>query len=146
MARRRGRALVAVPGSRAALLIAVALVLTVIAAGCGRDDFENDPRPPVPAEVTVKIGNGEVAVSPVEFGAGPTNFEIANFYDIATVLRIDGPSNVESDEVPARGNTSLKTDLESGEYVARVDAVGAKPFRFTVGPERESGQNDLLLP
>lgn len=146
MSRRRGRALLGLTVDRAALLVAVALMTSLVAAGCGRADFENDARPPVPAEISVKIGNGEVAVSPASFGAGPTNFEIANFYDIATVLRIDGPSSVESDEIPARGNGMLTTELKTGDYTARVDTVGAKPFRFTVGPDRESAQNDLLLP
>jgi hypothetical protein len=146
MSRRRGRALLAPALDRAALLVAAALVIALVAAGCGRDDFENDPRPPIPGEVTVKIGDGEVVISPAEFGAGPTNFEIANFYDIGTVLRIDGPSSVESDEIPARGNARLTTELKTGDYTARVDSVGAKPFRFTVGSDRPSGQNDLLLP
>ena len=47
-------------------------------AGCGRDDFENDPRPPLPAEVSIELGQKEVVVSPAEFGAGLVNFTIAN--------------------------------------------------------------------
>jgi hypothetical protein len=137
MSRRRGRALVAV---------AVALVTALFLAACGRDDFENEPRPPVPAEITVKIGDGEVVVSPKEFGAGLVNFEIANFEDTAATFSIEGPTEVVSDEIPARGNNSLKTQVETGSYEASADGVEARPFSFEVGPERESGQNDLLLP
>jgi hypothetical protein len=43
MLRRRGRA----------LLFAVTLMVAVAVAGCGRDDFNNDPRPPIPAEISV---------------------------------------------------------------------------------------------
>jgi hypothetical protein len=137
MSRRRGRALVAV---------AVALVVALALAACGRDDFANDPRPPVPAEITVKIGDGEVVVSPKEFGAGLVSFEIANFEDTAATFAIEGPTEAVSDEIPARGNNSLKTQLETGSYEASADGVDARPFSFQVGPERESGQNDLLLP
>jgi hypothetical protein len=137
MLRRRGRALVAV---------AVALVMALVVAACGRDDFENEPRPPVPAEITVKIGDGEVVVSPKEFGAGLVNFEIANFEDTPATFSIQGPTEAESEEIPARGNNSLKTLLETGSYEASADGVKATPFTFEVGPERESGQNDLLLP
>jgi hypothetical protein len=137
MSRRRGRALVAA---------AVALVMALVVAACGRDDFENEPRPPVPAEITVKIGDGEVVVSPKEFGAGLVNFEIANFEDTPATFSIQGPTEAESEEIPARGNNILKTLLETGSYEASANGVEATPFTFEVGPERESGQNDLLLP
>jgi hypothetical protein len=136
MSRRRGRALA---------LLAVGLAALAIAA-CGRDDFDNEPRPAVPAEVTVKIGDGEVVVSPKAFGAGLVNFEIANFEDTAATFSIEGPTDAVSDEIPARGNNSLKTQVDTGSYEASADGVEALPFSFEVGPERESGQNDLLLP
>ncbi|MGH2983125.1 MAG: hypothetical protein ACRDK5_02535 [Solirubrobacterales bacterium] len=120
--------------------------LALILAACGRDDFDNDPRPPVPAEITVKIGDGQIVVSPKEFGAGLVNFEIANLDDSPATLFIEGPIEAESPEIPARGNNSLKTELETGSYEASADGVEARPFSFEVGPERESGQNDLLLP
>jgi hypothetical protein len=130
----------------AAFLVAAALAMALIAAGCGGDDFDNDPRPPVPAEITVKIGDGEVVVSPKEFGAGLVDFEIANLDDVPAILTIDGPTEAESEEIPARGNNRLKTELTTGSYEASVSGPAAKPFSFEVGPERESGQNDLLLP
>ena len=36
--------------------------------------------------------------------------------------------------------------MKSGTYEASVDGIAVRPFSFTVGPERPSGQNDLLLP
>jgi hypothetical protein len=137
MSRRRGRSLVAA---------AVALVMALVVAACGRDDFDNEPRPPVPIEVTVKIGDGEVVVSPKEFGAGLVDFEIANFEDTAATFSIEGPTEAVSDEIPARGNNNLTTQMETGSYEASAGGVEARPFSFEVGPERESGQNDLLLP
>lgn len=130
----------------AAVFVAAGLVLVLFLGACGRDDFENEPRPPVPAEITVKIGDGEVVVSPKEFGAGLVNFEIANLDDTPATFSIEGPTEAVSDEIPARGNNSLKTQVETGSYEASADGVEARPFSFEVGPERESGQNDLLLP
>lgn len=126
--------------------MAAVFVVVLFVAACGRDDFDNDPRPPVPAEITVKIGDGEIVVSPKEFGAGLVNFEIANFEDTPATFSIEGPTEAVSDEIPARGNNSLKTELETGSYEASADGVEARPFSFEVGAERESGQNDLLLP
>jgi hypothetical protein len=136
MRRRRAKAL--------GLVAAVALAL--VAAGCGRDDFANDPRPPIPAEVTVKIATDGVAVSPKEFGAGLVNFTIANLTTTPGTLVIQGPVQAESDQVPPAGTATIKTEVKEGSYEASVDGVNARPFQFTVGPERPSGQNDLLLP
>lgn len=130
---------------RTLLALSVGLAALIV-AGCGRDDFENDPRPPVPAEITVKIGDGGVTVSPSEFGAGLVNFTVANFEDTPAVLLIEGPIDAVSDEIAPNGTQQLKTELEPGEYEASADGVEALPFTFMVGEERESGQDELLLP
>ena len=36
--------------------------------------------------------------------------------------------------------------MKTGSYEASVNGFTVAPFSFTVGPERPSGQNDLLLP
>jgi hypothetical protein len=130
---------------RTLLVLSVGLAALAV-AGCGRDDFENEPRPPVPAEITVKIGDGEVAVSPAEFGAGQVNFTIANFEEEPAVLAIEGPVDAVSEEVAPGGNGDLRAQLETGEYEASAEGVEALPFDFVVGTERESGQDELLLP
>ena len=134
--RRRGRALIA-------LVVAVGAVALT---GCGRDDFENDPRPPLPAEVSIEIGEKEVIVSPAEFGAGLVNFTIANLGETEAAIAIDGPTTAESDEVAPGGTTILKTEVSTGDYEAEALGTDASPFEFEVGPERESAQDDLLLP
>lgn len=134
--RRSGRALVAV----------IVAVPVLTAAGCGRDDFENDPRPTVPAEVSVEIGEKKVSVAPSTFGAGLVNFTVANLADTSTALSIDGPIDAESEEIPPGGVTNLKADVESGQYEASAEGAVAAPFNFEVGPQRPSGQDELLLP
>ena len=136
MLRERGRVLV----------FAAALVAALVVAGCGRDDFKNDPRPPIPAEVSVKIAKDGVAVSPKEFGAGIVNFTIANLTTEPGTLAIHGPVDADSSEIPPTGTGTIKVDMRSGSYEASVSGIAARPFNFTVGPERPSGQNVLLLP
>jgi hypothetical protein len=126
--------------------IAAVIVAGLILAGCGRDDFKNDPRPPVPAEVSVKIAKDGVGVSPKEFGAGLVNFTIANLTTQTGTLAIQGPVDAASDEIGPAGTWTIKVDMKPGSYEASVSGVAARPFSFTVGPERPSGQNDLLLP
>lgn len=136
MLRRRGRA----------LPLAVALVTALAVVGCGRDDFKNDPRPAIPAEVSVKIAKDGVAVSPREFGAGLVNFTIANLTTEPGTLAIHGPVDASSQEIPPAGADTVKVAMKSGSYQASVSGIAVRPFSFTVGPDRPSGQNDLLLP
>jgi hypothetical protein len=117
-----------------------------VAVGCGRDDFENDPRPALPAEISVEIGEKAVVVSPAEFGAGLVNFTIANLADTPASVAIEGPTAAESEEVTPGGTTTLKVEVETGDYEASVPGADAAPFEFEVGPDRESAQDDLLLP
>ena len=136
MLRRRGRA----------LLLPATLLVALVVAGCGRNDFNNDPRPPVPAEVSVKISRSGVVVSPKEFGAGLVNFTVANLTNGTGSLAIHGPVTADSADVGPGDADTVKVEMKSGSYEASVDGIAVRPFNFTVGPERPSGQNDLLLP
>jgi hypothetical protein len=127
------------------LPVAVGLTALVV-AGCGRDDFENDPRPPIPTEVSVKIAPDGVAVSPREFGAGLANITVANLTNRTGTLAIHGPVDADTNEVGPADTQTIKVDMRTGSYEASVDGFAVRPFSFTVGPERPSGQNDLLLP
>jgi hypothetical protein len=136
MLRRRGRA----------LLLSATLLVALVVAGCGRNDFKNDPRPPIPAEVSVKIASDGVGVSPTEFGAGLVNFTIANLANQTASLAIHGPVSATSDAIAPGDAETLKVAIKTGSYEASADGIAVRPFDFTVGPERPSGRNDLLLP
>jgi hypothetical protein len=134
------------PDYPAAVFVAAVCLGALVVAGCGRNDFNNDPRPPIPAEVSVKIAPDGVAVSPKEFGAGLVNFTVANLTDETGSLAIDGPVDATSAPVAPGDADTIKVETKSGDYEASVDGIAVRPFNFTVGPERPSGQNDLLLP
>jgi hypothetical protein len=126
------------------LLATLSAALVVV--GCGRNDFNNDPRPPIPAEVSVKIASDGVGVSPKEIGAGLVNFTVANLTKQSGSLLIHGPVNTDSDQIAPGGAQTVKVEMKPGSYEASVNGIAVRPFNFTVGPERPSGQNDLLLP
>lgn len=130
----------------AIFVAAVCATVIVVVAGCGRDDFNNDPGPPIPAEISVKIAPDGVAVSPKEFGAGLANITVANLTNETGTFAIHGPVDATSPEIAPGDADTLKVDMKSGTYEASVDGFAVAPFSFTVGPERPSGQNDLLLP
>lgn len=134
--RRRGRAFVA---------LAVAVASLALAA-CGRDDFENNPRPPAAIPISVQVNDDQITVSPAEFGAGIADFTIVNLGEVPTGIEIDGPTNGESDEIAPGTSGVLKMEMETGDYEATALDLDAKPFDFVVGPDRESSNNDLLQP
>lgn len=122
------------------------LLGVLVLAGCGRNDFKNDPRPPIPAEVSVKIATDGVVVSPREFGAGLVNFTVANLTNGTGSLAIRGPVDATTNEIGPGAADTVKVEMKTGSYEASTNGFSVRPFSFTVGPERSSGQNDLLLP
>ena len=127
------------------MILAVAFCALALAA-CGRDDFENEPRPALPSEVSVEISEDGVVVSPSEFGAGLANFTIVNLADSATTLAVSGPTEFETEEIAPGTNQIVKQEVKSGEYEASAESAEAAPFEFVVGPDNPSAQHDLLLP
>lgn len=128
------------------MLATAAALAALVVAGCGRNDFNNDPRPPVPAEVSVKIAPDGVAVSPKVFRAGLVNFTVANLTNQTGSLAIRGAVDATSPEIGPGDADTVKVAMKTGSYEASVDGFAVRPFSFTVGPERPSGQNQLLLP
>lgn len=137
--RRKGLRLVLAAG-----LAALALGL----AACGGDDHANDPRPATPFEVSAKIGDQEVILSPSEFGAGLAVFSISNQTDDVVQLVLEGPTDAASDPVEAGGvSDTFKVPLQEGIYeVSTGDDLGVRSAELVIGPERPSSSNELLLP
>ena len=122
-----------------------ALCSAATLAACGEEDFENNPRPPSPIELSARIGDDGVTVSPRDVGAGLATITISNQTPRAERLVLEGPTDEASDEIIAGGTGSLKIALEQGDYEV-TDGDGARITELVVGPERESSQNELGLP
>jgi hypothetical protein len=138
-------------GRRARGAGCAAVVGAVVLAGCGgEDDFANDPRPAAPIVVTAKIDDQQVVVSPGQFGAGLVNFTVANQSDDPVSLTLVGPApedNKESSEIPPGGVGSLKAELAEGDYEVNAgERSDSKPAQVTVGPERPSSSDELMMP
>lgn len=134
--------------SRAArvAVLGVSVGAIAVVAGCGSDDFENNPRPPAPIELTAAIDSDSVSISPSDPGAGLVNITISNQGDAPTKLTLDGPTSASSGDIEPGGTGSIKTRLEQGSYEASASSPGVDAAELEVGPERDSSQNDLLLP
>ena len=131
-----------------ALALSVVIAATAGVAGCGEDDFENEPRPAIPVELTAAIDKNGVSIAPSDPGAGLVVVTISNQTDDSTQLVLEGPTEASSGEIPPGGTGQIKTALEEGDYEASTgDSLSAiKPADLTVGPARESSQNELLQP
>lgn len=126
-----------------------ALAATALAA-CGADDFENDPRPPVPIQLTGVITEEEVTVSPRRLGAGPVVITISNQDDRSHRLRLEG-EGVEETVGPINplDTAVLQQSLEPGEYKVSAESNGAggiAPATLVIGRQRDSASDELQLP
>jgi hypothetical protein len=149
----------------------VVVALGLVAAGCGAEEHPNEGRPQPPTRISVTVTPKAITVQPprIAFGPEPSQqipqnqhagqpqvkstapvdivFVSANLTDFDSKLEVRGPKNAKSDALVANGNNSLLASLPTGVYrVSAADIPGAKPVRFTVGPYRNSSENDLLLP
>jgi hypothetical protein len=130
-------------------LLAMLAVLSVAAAGCGSDDeARSQERPPVPINVSLLIGQDKITASPAEFGAGPVTLLIANQSGAAQTLTVDGPRLTRTaGPIPPGDTATLKVTLGTGEFtVSPEESASLDPATLTVGPPRDSAQNELLLP
>jgi hypothetical protein len=141
-----GRGVVRGPLAARLAAAAVAIPVAVAVAGCGSKDFQNDPRPPVPAEITARIDAKTVQVSPDKIGAGLANFTVANLSHSPERFQVSGETEGVTDEIDPGAVTYLKISLKEGAYRASAPGSGIKAQSIQVGPERKSSQNDLLLP
>ncbi len=138
--------------SKTRLLIAVALATGATAAvGCG-EDFENEPRTPVPVELTAVIQQRGVTVSPDRIGAGPISITISNQTDLAHTVILTG-STVEEKVGPVnpQDTATIQKTVTQGRYELRAnpDGPGAgrlSPGELRVGSPRKASNDRILLP
>jgi hypothetical protein len=148
--------------------------MALSATGCGGGDkFANDPRPPVPTELTGVITNDAVTVSPdvlplkakqgtVQASkdlATPIVLIISNQSDKAHPIKLTGKTRdgrpVEATVGPVNplDTAEIQQSLEPGTYrieAGNTSAVAAgqdiRPATLTVNTNRQSSSDELQLP
>ena len=124
-------------------------------AGCGEDDFENEPRPPVPKQLTGVITDKEVTISPSELGAGPVVITVSNQTDASHTLTLQsadgGTIREQVGPINPLDTATLQRTLEPGSYTVSAGSEAAvpreiAPATLTIGKDRKSGSGELLLP
>ncbi len=125
---------------------AALLIVAVILAGCGGEDFANEPRPPSAIDISTRVDNDGVVVAPQRVGAGLAVVTISNQSDDDVRLRFVGPSQERTAQIDAGGVGSARIALEEGEYRVESDVPTIADASLAVGPERPSAKNELLLP
>ncbi len=131
--------------------------MAVAVSGCGGDDFENKPRPPVPIELTGVIQAEKLTVSPDNVGAGPLQITISNQTDEAHTVTLEsvatGGGSVRERVGPIQPDdtATIQKTLAQGAYEITVGSDQAtadeiEPAELSIGPERKSSSDKLLLP
>jgi len=134
---------------RRSFLAGLALLSCAGVAGCGAEDHPNDPRPPAGVELSGVIDDHRVIMAPEEIGAGLAQITFSNQSDDDVELEfLDGTGKRAGQltEISAGGVGSVQLDLEEGEYEISPNVSTISSGSLSVGPERPSAQNDLLLP
>lgn len=139
-------------GTRVRACAGLVAIAAALLAGCGEEDFENEPRAPVRVNLTGVIQEDEVTVSPSKIGAGPVEITIANQTDSERTITLEGESVVEEEGPVQPGDTAtIQKTLEPGSYEVRAGSERAvrqeiQPAVLEIGKRRKSSNNELLLP
>jgi hypothetical protein len=133
-------------------MTAAVLTVGVVVAGCGEEDFANEPRPPVPVELTGVVQDDAVTISPSRIGAGPVMITISNQTQHDTTITLEGTSTrTRVGPVAPLDTTTIQRTLDPGLYEVRAGSKVAlrreiRPAELEIGRERRSSSNELLLP
>ena len=144
-------------GARRRAAVAAGLLVTLGVPACGEDDFENEPRPPVPLAITGVITERQVDISPDEFGAGPVVLTISNQTPESHRVTLEGTAEDGTEISETTGpinpqdTATIQENLPQGEYEVIANSDGAltpeiEPGEITVGPPRSSSSDELELP
>ena len=126
--------------------------VAILAAGCGDDDFENNPRPAVPKELTGVIQEDKVTVSPAREQAGPILITISNQTDDPHTVILEGDQiREQTPEIAPLDTATIQKTLDEGEYEVRAGSEEAQrreiaPAVLTIRGKRKSSNDELLLP
>jgi hypothetical protein len=125
----------------------------LVLAGCGGGkDFANNPRPPVPLQLTGVITKSKVTISPRKVGAGPVVITVSNQTQQARTLTLDGQGIQEQvGPISPLDTAQLQKTLKPGRYTVTAGSEAATtkeiaPATLVIGKQRASGSDRVLLP
>jgi hypothetical protein len=135
-------------------LAPIALALTLAGCGSSQSTRENVPRPAPPVTMTAAVQNDVVRVSPSAVGAGQVVLVVSNQSARPQTVTFEtdelggkSPGNrASSPTIAPQGTGRLTINVRQGTYSIHVGDRTIRAARVEVGPPRESGQNQLLLP
>ena len=139
-------------GARSRASLAVAIAALSAAAGCGDEDFANNPRPPAPVGLTGVIQDDKVTVSPAKVGAGQVTITISNQTPGPKSITLEGGGTTETvGPVGPLDTAEITRTLQPGSYEVRAGSERAvrkaiAPAVLDIGQERQNSSGDLLLP
>ncbi len=123
------------------------LALAVLASGCATEEkYENKPKAPRVFSVSTLITVTAIAVSPKEFGAGPTRFVTGNKSDVKQIITFEGERVSRSIELGPSETRTFKVTTYPGPFTIDSSATTADPVEIFIGAERPSAQNDINQP
>ena len=148
--------------------------IVLVSTGCGSDDkFKNEPRPPVPTQLTGVITNDEVTVSPDTLPLPPEKGQqeagselntpiilvISNQSDDPHTVTLTGKTRdgteVQADTPPIAplDTGQIQQTLPPGRYEVKAGSERAVDpgeqianATLTVNPNRQTSSDDVLLP
>jgi len=137
--------------------VSVLLAGALLVAGCGGGSkFKNEPRPPVPVQLTGVVTDRGVSVSPKRVGAGPVVLFMSNQTTAAHTITLEGPlagprTTDTVGPVSPLATAKLQQTLKPGTYTVKAGSKQASaaeipPGTLIVTKERPSSSSTLLLP
>jgi hypothetical protein len=137
--------------TRVVSLFAAVLCVAVL-AGCGSEDFKNNPRPATALEITGVIQKDKVTISPDQFGAGPILLTISNQTKEAHTVTLEGESLRERvGPINPLDTATIQANVDTGTYEVRAGSSQAvaqeiQPAELDVGESRGDSSDQLLQP
>jgi len=146
---------------RASIPVLVAGALAT--SGCGAaPNFANEPRPPVPIDLSVYVNDARVSISPTSVGAGPIRLIVTNQASRTESLTVapagTGSRLASTGAISPQGTVQLQVDIDSpGEYTVAAAPTGntdaslaipttVQAAALHVGAQRPSASGALLQP
>ena len=122
-------------------------------AGCGEEDFKNEPRPPAAVELTGVIQRDSVTVSPDSVaGPGPVRIIVSNQTEEAHTVTLEGDTVSERvGPINPHDTATIQKTLRTGIYEVRAGSEVAvpqeiEPAELRVGDQHRDSNDRLLLP